>query len=312
MTQPTRHREVVIHEQLNKELPDLFRSRLMLRKAVLPAAGLGTRLVPMTKELPKEMLPIFVRGTNGDLYLKPLIQAVYEQLYDVGFREFIFVVGKAKRAVEDHFTPETNFVEFLKERSQNSLAGELESFYNRVRSSNLVFVNQPEPKGFGDAVLMAKTIINEPFVVHAGDTYIISDGHAHIGRMIKFHEELGSDATLVVQKVKDPRAYGIVLGDEKSKGLYRVTYVEEKPEKPVSNLAIMPLYIFDSVIFKALENIQPGKGGEIWLTDAIQRLIEWGLKVHAVELETNEERLDIGTPETCWEAFNLSYKVSKA
>lgn len=280
-------------------------------KAVLPAAGLGTRLLPITKELPKEMLPIFVRSADEGLCLKPMIQAVYEQLYDFGFREFVIVVGRGKRAIEDHFTPDRGFIDLLRMKNKHSLAAELESFYNKILTSNIVFVNQPEPRGFGDAVLAARPVIDGPFLLHAGDTYIISKGDEHLKRLFDVHKRFNADATLLIQYVEDPRAYGVVEGDEVSEGVTLVRSLEEKPERPKTNLAIMPIYIFDSVIFKALEVTKPGKGGEIQLTDAIQRLVDWGLKVYAVRLRPDEQRLDIGTPQTCWESLTISYNYFK-
>jgi len=125
----------------------------MIRKVVIPAAGLGTRLFPATKEQPKEMLPIFSTATNGDVSVKPVVQMVFEQLYDVGFREFCYVVGRGKRGIEDHFTPDSNFVRLLEGMGKNGQATELEDFYEKLRTSTIMWVNQPEPKGFGNAVL---------------------------------------------------------------------------------------------------------------------------------------------------------------
>jgi len=283
----------------------------MVRKVVLPVAGLGTRLLPMTKEMPKEMLPIFLDSVNGGPCLKPMVQAVFEQLYDVGFREFGFIVGRGKRVIEDHFTPDEAFVKEMERRNKADLAEELRSFYRRVSGSTIVFINQPEPKGFGDAVLKAKSFVNEDFLVHAGDTYIVSKNHNHIQSLIENHEKLGAEATILVQEVEDPRFYGVIEGEEKENGVYRVRRAVEKPEKPPTNLAIMPVYVFDPIIFMALEATPPGKGGELQLTDGIQKLIDWGLRVYAVKLPPDGIRLDIGNPSSCWEAFNLSYQNLK-
>jgi len=280
----------------------------VIRKVVLPVAGLGTRLLPMTKEMPKEMLPIFLDSVNGGPCLKPTVQAVFEQLYDVGFREFGFIVGRGKRVIEDHFTPDDGFVKELERRNKADLAEELRSFYKRVVSSTIVFINQPEPKGFGDAVLKAKSFVNEDFLVHAGDTYIVSQDHNHIQSLIGNHEKLGAEATMLVQEVENPRIYGVIEGEEVKNGVYRVRRAVEKPDKPPTNLAIMPVYVFDPIIFKALEATSPGKSGELQLTDGIQRLIDWRLKVYAVKLPPDGIRLDIGNPSSCWEAFNLSYQ----
>lgn len=280
----------------------------MIQKVVIPAAGLGTRLLPATKEMPKEMLPIFTKGNNGKVCLKPILQAVFEQLYDNGLREFCFIVGRGKRAISDHFASDNSFVRVLKKDNKDDLAVELEEFYGKISASSIVFVNQPEPKGFGDSVLRAKPFVGEDFLVHAGDTCIISPKHRHLSRLINIHQSYKADATFLVQEVEDPRQYGVMEGKETDRNVYVVGAVTEKPEKPLTNLAIMPVYVFNPVIFKALEVTQPGKGGEIQLTDGIQRLIDWGLKVMAVKLEEDEVRLDIGSPESCWEALNLSYQ----
>lgn len=280
----------------------------MIRKAVIPAAGLGTRLLSATKEQPKEMLPVFCRNRNGDLSVKPLVQLVFEQLFDVGIKEFCFIVGRGKRAIEDHFTPDFEYVERLNSISKNSQASDLQSFYRKLEESTIIWVNQPQPKGFGHAVLLARPFVGaEEFLVHAGDTYVISNQNSHLTRLVNTHRRLRDDATLLIQEVLDPRPYGIIEGKETAEG-YKVTRVVEKPEKPTTNLAIMPIYVFTPILFRALEVTPPGKGGEIQLTDGIQKLIDWGLNVHAIKLSDDDIRLDIGTPQTYWEAQSLSYK----
>jgi len=282
---------------------------LRLEKVVITAAGLGTRLLPMSKEMPKEMLPIFVRGVNG-LALKPLLQALFEQLYLFGFRDFCFVVGRGKRSIEDHFTPDWGFVKLLRDRGKSALAKELESFYEMVESSRILFVNQPEPKGFGHAVLMARPFVGDsPFVVCAGDTYVVSEGNGFLRRMC---EAFSGDvsAVLLLQEVEDPRQYGVAMVRESRGrgGVLEVAKVLEKPERPPSRLAIMPFYIFKPEVMEILEGLEPGVGGEVQLTDAIQRLIERGRRVVGVLLQDDELRLDIGTPETYWEAVKASYE----
>jgi UTP--glucose-1-phosphate uridylyltransferase len=281
----------------------------MIKKVVVPAAGLGTRLFPATKEQPKEMLPIFSRLVNSNIGVKPLLQLVFEQLYDTGFREFCFVVGRGKRSIEDHFTPDHNSVLTLKDRGKGDQASDLDGFYTKLKTSTIIWVNQPEPKGFGDAVFMAQPFVqNEHCLVHAGDTYIVSEDARHLRLLMDVYERFNADAAFLVQEIEDPRQYGIIETKEIVKRVYRVKAAVEKPEKPVTNLAIMPIYIFHPVVFKALEKTIPDKGGEVQLTDAIQKLIEWGLNVCAVQLSPDEVRLDIGSPETYWEALNLSYK----
>lgn len=282
----------------------------MIRKVVVPAAGLGTRLFPATKEQPKEMLPIFSRSRKkGDVCVKPLLQMVFEQLYDVGFREFCFVVGRGKRSIEDHFTPDFNSVVMLKNSGKGARAFDLNGFYLKLKTSTIVWLNQPQPRGFGDAVLMALPFVqNEPCLVHAGDTYIVSKDAEHLRLLMKVSEQFKADAAFIVQKIDDPRQYGVIDVEEIDGRVYKVKYAVEKPKKPATNLAIMPIYVFHPVIFEALQKTLPGKGGEIQLTDAIQRLIDEGLNVFAVRLNPDEARLDIGSPETYWEALSLSYK----
>jgi len=281
----------------------------MIRKVVIPAAGLGTRLFPATKEQPKEMLPIFSKSSNGDISIKPLLQLVFEQLYEVGFREFCFVVGREKRAIEDHFTPDSNCLSLLNNKRKTDQAADLESFYLKLKTSTLIWVNQPEPKGFGDAVLSAQPFVqNEPCLVHAGDTYIISDAAIHLRQLIMTYERYSADVAFIVQEIENPKEYGVIDAKELENGIFQVKAAVEKPAKPPSNLAIMAIYVFNPVIFKALEKTVPGKGEEIQLTDAIQKLVDWKLNVYAVLLSPNDVRLDIGTPETYWEALSLSYR----
>jgi UTP--glucose-1-phosphate uridylyltransferase len=283
----------------------------MIRKVVVPAAGLGTRLFPTTKEQPKEMLPVFSKLDENELCLKPILQIVFEQLYDAGFQNFCFVVGKGKRSIEDHFTPDHDSISILKNKGMNNQALSMHKFYEKLNNSTIFWVNQPEPKGFGYAVSLSRSFVqDEPFLVHAGDTYIVSEKAGHISSLVKLHERLGGDATILVQEVENPKQYGVIEGVEVEKTVYKVAKVVEKPEKPATNLAIVAIYVFHPVIFKALEKTKPGKGGEIQLTDAIQTLINWGLNVYALKLSRDTPRLDIGSPETYWEALSMSYQRS--
>jgi UTP--glucose-1-phosphate uridylyltransferase len=276
-------------------------------KALIPAAGLGTRLLSATKEQPKEMLPIFATGEDNSICLKPLLQQIFEQLYDYGIREFYFVVGKGKRAIEDHFTPDREYTHILKSHGKNIQILQLESFYKKIRRSTIVWVNQSEPRGFGDAVLQAKSVLlGEPFLVHAGDTLIKSRGESVLARLSHSSD---AEAMLTLKEVDDPRQYGVaeVFEESPDESLY-VKRVFEKPSKPTSKLAIMPLYVFNKTIFEVLELAQPDKDGEVQLTDAIQKLIDTGHKVQAIKLDRNDIRLDIGSPENYWNALELSHR----
>jgi UTP--glucose-1-phosphate uridylyltransferase len=281
----------------------------MIRKVIVPAAGLGTRLYPATKEQPKEMLPIFSGSTNNCILVKPVLQVVFENLHDAGLREFCYVVGRGKRGIEDHFTPDLNCIKNLEYLGRKGQAENLISFYDKLKTSTLMWVNQPEAKGFGNAVLMAQPFVqNERCLVHAGDSCIISKDMDYLKKLLRAYERLNADAAFIVLEIDKPKQYGIVEGDEVEPGIIKVKSAVEKPEKPASNLAIMAMYIFHPVIFKALEATKPGKFEEIQLTDAIQKLIEWGLKVYAVKLDKSYTHLDIGSPERYWEALELSHK----
>src|SRR5690554_484512 len=126
----------------------------MVHKVVIPAAGLGTRLYPATKVQPKEMLPIFATASNGNMSVKPLVQLVFQELHKAGLKEFCFIVGRGKRNIEDHFTPDIDCIKNLTDKGKNGLANDLDDFYEKLRTSTIVWINQPEPKGFGNAVLM--------------------------------------------------------------------------------------------------------------------------------------------------------------
>src|SRR3989442_9341239 len=178
----------------------------MLRKAVIPAAGMGTRLLSFTKEQPKEMLPGFAKGRDGDICVKPIVQLIFEQLYRVGFREFCFVVGRGKGAIEDHFTPDFSFVSTLDSKGLDGPAGDLEAFYKMVDGSTVVWVNQSEPRGFGDAVLKAKSFVgDDKFMVHAGDSHFLSKDADHLRRVMRMSEGSRANAMFLSMEVEDPK-----------------------------------------------------------------------------------------------------------
>ncbi len=243
------------------------------------------------------------------MMVKPVVQLVFEQLHDAGLREFCYIVGRGKRGIEDHFTPDMDCIKTLEGMGKNGQASDLEDFYEKLESSTTMWVNQPEPKGFGNAVLMAQPFVqNESCLVHAGDSCIISGKMDYIKKLLEAFERFNADAAFLVLEIENPKQYGIVEGEEIEKGIIKVKSVVEKPETPKTNLAIMAMYAFHPIIFKALEETKQGKNGEIQLTDAIQKLIDWNLKVYAVKLDKSYNHLDIGSPERYWEAIELSYK----
>lgn len=279
----------------------------MLKKAVIPAAGLGTRLLPITKELPKEMLPLVAMTKTGRICLKPILQAIFEQLYDIGFREFAFIVGRGKRAIEDHFTPDEDFIKYLEKKNKESAAAELKEFYAKISDSNIVFINQPKPKGFGDAVSKAKLFTEkENFLMQAGDDFVISKNNDHIKRAIEIFKKHKPDAMFMVEEVTDPSKYGVITGEEVKPNLFQIKDITEKPEKPPSHMAVVAIYIFKPIIYEAIKEVKPDRNGEIQLTDAIKLLINWNCKVYGLKLEPYEKRIDIGDAESYLEVLKTT------
>jgi UTP--glucose-1-phosphate uridylyltransferase len=282
-------------------------------KAVIPAAGLGTRLLPVTKEQPKEMLPIFSRSIDGKMCVKPFLQVVFEKLYDSGSRDFCFVVGRGKRSIEDHFTLDSNFLYQLAAVNKIEPLNELSRFYGKVNNSDIVFINQPNARGFGDAVFRARGFTGkDPFIVHAGDDLIVSTKNQYVRRLVDTFLTNDAEAVFFVERVKHPQNYGVIEGIKVSKNLHRVVNIEEKPRFPKSNLAIIAIYVFSPLIYEAINCINPS-GNEIQLTDAIHYLIDQGYPVYGLELKRGEKRVDIGTPQSYWNVLkNMQKTVSRS
>jgi len=276
--------------------------------ALITAGGIGTRLLPFSKEIPKEMLPIIAHDGDDSPELKPLVQAIFEQLYSAGVRDFYIVVGRGKRAIEDHFSPDPRFLAYLEKNGK--VPKGMSDFYEKIKSSKLVFLNQPEPLGFGDAVLLGRSMIDGPFIVQAADTFILSDGTEYLERLTGLHRKYDASATVLLREVPNPRNYGVVEGNELEPGVLQITSAVEKPDTPRSNHAIMPVYVFTDEIFEALASTGPGRGGEIQLTDGIQRLVAAKKNVIGVLLRGDEIMLDLGSPETMIEALKLSLRYA--
>lgn len=282
-------------------------------KAVILTAGLGTRLLPATKETPKVLLPVFALGKNGKPCVKPVLQLVFEQLYGVGFREFCFVVGsRVRRAVKNHFTPDRDFIRYLKELNKPEQADELQQFYRKVNNSTIVFTNQPEPLGTGDAVRRVKNFTEkEPFLLHMGDDLVLSkEENSHLKRLMRVFKERKADVAFLAARVKDPTMYGVIAGKQIVRGLYEVETIVYRPKVPPSNLSDVTAYILKSNIYPEIRKVEPNKeSGEVSLIPAIQSLINGGGKVYAVELGRGEKRIDIGNTELYWEALDATYKI---
>ncbi|SRR5712692_65585 len=265
------------------------------RKVVIPAAGMGKRLLPVTKEIPKEMLPIAIRTSSGIL-LKPILQGVYEQLYSVGLRDFCFIVGRGKREIEDHFSPDWAFLENVEDSIWRT---DLERFFKELETSRVYFVNQARRRGFGDAVLHSEKFVgDDSFIIHAGDDLVLSKGGSHLLDLARTYYERNAEAVLMVQEVHDPSSYGVVVGEPISQRVLAVKEIEEKPKKPKSRLAVIAIYAFNPSIFDAIKASKPDSSGELQLTSALQLMLKQRKKILAVKLRPNEVRIDIGNPES--------------
>ena len=277
-----------------------------MTKVVITAAGKGTRLLPFTKEMPKEMMPIFSNVFTNKKVVLPLLQYVYEQLYSMNFRDYCFVVGREKRSIEDHFTPHEMYLRDLVGDYKKIMS----KFYQKLENSHLVWINQNKPLGFGDAVKHVERFVGkEDFIVHAGDVAILSNSKHPILRLMETAKKNPDvKAILLCKKVKDSKRYGVPTVNRLSNNLFNVKEVVEKPDKPKSEFGILPLYYFRSEIFSSLKKIKPGKGKEFQLTDAIQKMIQEKQKVLAITLDKNEEEVDVGTVESYKNAQDITFR----
>jgi len=278
---------------------------MKITKTLITAAGMGTRLLPYTKETPKEMMPIYSNTKAGQVVLKPILQVIFESIYDFGVRDFCFVVGRGKRSIEDHFlTSDKNI--------NSNQRKELLDFFSKIQKSNLLYVQQSSAKGFGDAVYKGKSFAgNDNFLLHAGDDVILSKNNNHLKRLEEAFFKHDADMAFLVVRIKDPRKYGVIEGKKARDGVIMVTNLEEKPEKPKSNLAVIATYIFKPLIFEELKKVKPDKKGEVQLADAIQSIIKMR-KTVAIELKPNEKRIDVGTQESYINCLKDSHTFSKA
>ncbi len=265
-----------------------------IRKAVVPAAGLGSRLLPATKSQPKEMLPV---GR------KPVIQYVVEELVHAQVESVLVITGRKKRSIEDHFDEDADW---------NHVAEGLVPTASRL-GIQIFYVRQSQPLGLGHAVSLAQEFTeNEPFIVALGDTIVWTP---HIGslltRMVQFHSEMKATATVAVEPVRaeDVSRYGIIAPSRWEKTPFgQVTKLVDIVEKPLmeqspSRFAVAARYVLEPVIYDALKETPPSVGNEIQLTDAIRRLVKEGYPVYAVSLEPDEQRWDIGNFESYFKAF---------
>lgn len=253
-----------------------------VRKAIIPAAGLGTRFLPATKAMPKEMLPIVD---------KPTIQYIVEEAVASGIEDIIIVTGKGKRAIEDHFDYATELENNLMEKQKYEMLETIQSISNMI---DIHYIRQKEPKGLGHAILCARKFIgDEPFAVLLGDDIVQAEQPCLAQLMDEYNKRLSS--VIGVQRVPDSEThrYGIIDPAESENRTFQVKNFIEKPDPGTapSNLAIIGRYILNPEIFMFLEKQELGAGNEIQLTDAIQKLNKIQ-RVFAYEFEGN--RYDVG------------------
>lgn len=252
-----------------------------INKVVIPAAGFGTRFLPQTKAMPKEMLPVVD---------KPVIQYVVEEAVQSGIQNVIIVTGSNKRAIEDHFdAPSADIIKNLKEGNKLHL---LEEIKRISEMANFIYIRQKGPYGNGTPVLTAEPIIdNEPFAVAWGDEFIYAKP-PRLSQMIEIYEKYQGIVIsgVEIEHKEDLKRYGIADLELVVDNVYKIKKIVEKPEpeQAPSNIATHGAYILPPEIFSALRRVQPGRGGEIWLVDAINLLKDEGVPVYAVVVKNGK------------------------
>lgn len=253
-----------------------------IRKAVIPAAGLGTRFLPATKAQPKEMLPLIDT---------PTIQLIVEEAVASGIEDLLVVIGRDKGSIEDHFDRAPELEEFLRDRGKQEL---LDVVQRVSRLADLHFIRQKIPMGLGHAVLAARRHVGgDPFAVLLGDD--VMTGSPPVLKQL-VDRWIPGMSVVAVQEVSPEEAgrYGIVFGDWKEDGTFQVSHLVEKPEGrlvPDPALAVMGRYVLDPAVFQALEDIRPGAGGELQLTDALDVLARQG---QLIAVPFRGKRYDVG------------------
>lgn len=253
-----------------------------IRKAVIPAAGFGTRFLPATKAQPKEMLPIVDT---------PAIQYIVKEALDSGIEEILIITGRSKRAIEDHFDSSVELEELLQKQGKNKQLAMVKD----LADIKVHFIRQKAPRGLGDAVLCAKAFIgDEPFAVLLGDDIVYNPDKPCLQQLMDCYEK-HPGIILGAQFVPNDKvsSYGIVSGDPLSDNLYRVSGLVEKPsvDKAPSNLAVLGRYILTPDIFDILENTKPGVGNEVQLTDALaaSKTTKYALAYEGIRYDTGDK-----------------------
>jgi len=257
-----------------------------ITKALIPAAGFGTRFLPQTKAMPKEMLPVVD---------KPVIQYVVEEIVNSGIDDIVIVTGATKRAIEDHFdAPNEELVQTLMNGQKEEILAQL----NHISElANFIYIRQKGPYGNGTPVLAGQSVIeDEPFAVIWGDEFILAEP-PRLKQMIDVHEKYGGIVIsgVKIDKKEDLRRYGIADIEPVEGNVFKVKEIIEKPDpdQAPSDIAMIGAYILPPEIFGALKRVQPGKGGEIWLVDAINLLKKEGVPLYTVVVK-NSKYYDTG------------------
>ena len=269
----------------------------MIKKCLFPAAGYGTRFLPATKSVPKEMLPVLT---------KPLIQYGVEEAVSAGMSTMAMVISKYKKSIEDHFDRHTDIEDNISGSSKEELLSEVNSLINNCTFS---YTRQLEMKGLGHAILTGQTLIgNEPFAVILADDLCDNDGESVLSQMTKVYEKYPDHCIVAVDEIpmSDTNKYGVIAGSNIEDNIIKVDNMVEKPESKdaPSNLAIIGRYILIPEIFDIIENTPAGKGGEIQITDALLTLAKQG-KVLAYKFDG--KRFDCGSIDGFVEATNHYY-----
>jgi UTP--glucose-1-phosphate uridylyltransferase len=269
----------------------------VIRSAIVPVAGYGTRLLPATKSQPKEMLPVA---------RKPIVQYVAEELTANGLSQILYVTGRGKNSIENHFDLDPELNRMLEKTKKTDLLDELR--YEEM-GAQYYYTRQREQKGLGDAILCGENFAGEhPFVVALGDSILGLNANSRLlKKMVDLFEERGASAVVAVEEVprEDTMHYGVIAPANIEGDIMRVVNMVEKPhpDEAPSNYAIAARYVFSPIIFDMIRGVKPDKRGEIQLTDAIQRLCEEGKRVLAVKLPPTEKRYDIGNFPSYFETF---------
>jgi UTP--glucose-1-phosphate uridylyltransferase len=269
----------------------------VIKRAIIPVAGHGTRLLPATKSQPKEMLPVA---------RKPIVQYVVEELVSNGIEQMLFVTGRNKSSIENHFDHDPDLFRTLNDGKKQELLKELDF---EALKAHFFYTRQRLQKGLGDAVLCGEPFAGEePFLVALGDSILgLHAVSRAVSRMSDVYDDKRASCVIAVEEVprEETRHYGIVQPEDGTGDVFRIVNLIEKPmpEDAPSNLAIAGRYVFSPVIFDMIRRVKPDGRGEIQLTNAIQFLCEEGRRVIAVKLTPEEKRYDIGNFPSYFESF---------